>query len=54
MGGGPSVARIDNPGIAQPKFEEITGAAVVTFRALVGETAGVAVGSKVGARVESG
>ena len=38
------IARIDNPGIAQPKFEEITGAAVVTFRVLVGETAGVSVG----------
>lgn len=40
-------------GIAQPKFEEITGAAVVTFRVLVGETAGVVVGSKAGSRVES-
>ena len=37
-------------GIAQPKFEEITGAAVVTFRVRVGETAG----AEVGAKVESG
>ena len=40
-------------GIAQPKFEEIMGAALVTFRVLVGETAGVAAGSKAGSRVES-
>ena len=47
------IARIDNPGIAQPEFEEIIGAVVVTFRVLVAETAGVSVGSKAGARVES-
>ena len=47
------IARIDNPGIAQPKFEEITGAAVVTFRVLVGETAEARVESKVESKVGS-
>jgi ATP-dependent DNA helicase RecG len=44
-------------GIAQPQFEEITGAAVVTFRVRVGETAGTEAGSTVesgvGSRPES-
>ncbi|MDP3722095.1 MAG: ATP-binding protein [Candidatus Omnitrophota bacterium] len=40
-------------GIAPPKFEEITGAAVVTFRVHVGETARPEVGSKVESKVES-
>lgn len=42
--------RIDKLGIAQPKFEEITGGAVVTFRVRVGET----VGAELGSKVESG
>jgi ATP-dependent DNA helicase RecG len=42
-------------GIAAPTFEEITGAAVVTFRVTVGATTRVAdkVESKVGSKVES-
>jgi ATP-dependent DNA helicase RecG len=40
-------------GIARPEFEEITGAAVVTFRVRVGETAGTEVGSKVESGVGS-
>ena len=53
MGGGLVTTWIDKPGIAPPELEEITGAAVVTFRVRVGETAGPEVGSKVGSGVES-
>jgi ATP-dependent DNA helicase RecG len=47
------VAMCQEAGIAPPEFEEITGAAVVTFRVRVGETAGPEVGSKVESRPES-
>ncbi len=47
------VAMCKEVGIARPKFEEITGAAVVTFRVGVGETAGPRAGSKVESGVES-
>ncbi|MBI2495426.1 MAG: putative DNA binding domain-containing protein [Candidatus Omnitrophica bacterium] len=47
------IAMCREAGIAPPEFEEITGAAVVTFRVRVGETARPEVGSKVESGVES-
>jgi ATP-dependent DNA helicase RecG len=47
------VAMCQEAGLAPPEFEEITGAAVVTFRVRVGETAGREARSQVESRPES-